>query len=38
MTDRPYPDLVRALQATHRRVQGLHSGELEPFRERPAAN
>jgi hypothetical protein len=38
VTDRPYPDLVRALQETHRRVQGLHSGELQPFRERPAAN
>jgi hypothetical protein len=38
VTDRPYPDLVQALQDTHRRVRGLHAGELEPFRDRPAAN
>jgi hypothetical protein len=38
VTDRPYPDLVGALQETHRRVPRLHSGELEPVRERAAAN
>jgi hypothetical protein len=38
VTDRAYPALVRALQLTHRRVQGLHSGALEPSRERPATN
>jgi len=38
VTDRPYPDMVEALQETHRRVPRLHSGELEPFPERPAAN
>jgi len=38
VTDRPYPDLVEALKETHRRVQRLHAGELEPVRERPAAN
>ena len=38
VTDRPYPDLVEALTKTHRRVRGLHSGELEPFRDRPAVN
>jgi hypothetical protein len=38
VTDRPYPDLVEALKDTHRRVQGLHSGDLEPTRDRPAAN
>jgi hypothetical protein len=38
VTDRPYPDLVGALVETHRRVQRLHAGELEPVRERPAAN
>ena len=36
-TDRPYPDLVGALVETHRRVQRLHAGEIEPVRERPAA-
>ena len=38
VTDRPYPDLVDALKATHRRVRGLHSGELEPTGDRPAVN
>jgi len=38
VTDRPYPDLVGALKETHRRVRGLHSGELEPTRDRPAVN
>jgi hypothetical protein len=38
VTDRPYPELVEALKETHRRVLRLHRGELEPFRERPAAN
>jgi hypothetical protein len=38
VTDRPYPDLVEALKETHRRVLRLHSGELRPFGERPAAN
>jgi hypothetical protein len=36
VTDRPYPDLVEALKETHRRVLRLHSGEIAPFRERPA--
>ena len=38
VTDRPYPDLVEALKETHRRVQGLHSGEIDPTRDQPAAN
>jgi hypothetical protein len=38
VTDRPYPDLVGALIETHRRVLRLHAGEIEPVRERPAAN
>ena len=38
VTDRPYPDLVGALVETHRRVRRLHAGEIEPVRERPAAN
>jgi hypothetical protein len=29
---------VDALKETHRRVRGLHSGEIEPFRDRPAVN
>jgi len=38
VTDRPYPDLVEALKETHRRVRGLHAGEIEPVRDRPAVN
>jgi hypothetical protein len=38
VTDRPYPDLVSALQETHARVLRLHRGELEPVRERAAAH
>jgi hypothetical protein len=38
VTDRPYPDLVAALEETHARVLRLHRGELEPVRERPAAH
>jgi hypothetical protein len=38
VTDRPYPDLVRALVETHRRVQRVHSGEMEAFRGRPPVN
>jgi hypothetical protein len=38
VTDRPYPDLVEALVTTHGRVRALHSGEVVPVRERPAAN
>ena len=38
VTDRPYPELVEALKETHRRVLGLHSGELQHFPDRPAAN
>jgi hypothetical protein len=38
VTDRPYPDLVAALEETHGRVLRLHRGELEPVRERPAAH
>jgi hypothetical protein len=38
VTDRPYPDLVAALQETHGRARRLHSGELQPFTQRPAVN
>jgi hypothetical protein len=38
VTDRPYADLVAALQATHRRVRSVHRGEIAPFAERAAPN
>jgi hypothetical protein len=36
VTDRPYPHLVEALKLTHRRLRGLHSGELAPVSEKAA--
>jgi hypothetical protein len=33
VTDRPYGPLVAALETTHRRLYGVHSGSLEPFAE-----
>jgi hypothetical protein len=36
VTDRPYPHLVEALKKTHRRLHGVHSGQTEPFAERPS--
>ena len=36
VTDRPYAELVQAMLQTHRRVRGLHTGALEPTRERAA--
>jgi hypothetical protein len=38
VTDRPYPELVEAMKATHRRVRALHAGTVEPVRERPLAH
>ncbi len=38
VTDRPYDDLVQALQATHARLYRVHSGEESPFATKPAVN
>jgi hypothetical protein len=38
VTDRPYPHLVEALEATHRRLRQVHEGELEPFADRARTN
>lgn len=35
VTDRPYPAMVAALQATHARLYGVHSGELPPVSRKP---
>lgn len=35
--NRPYPELVRAAIATHKRLLAIHAGKLEPFNERPQA-
>jgi tetratricopeptide (TPR) repeat protein len=37
-TDRPYPELVEAAKATHKRLYDVHSGKLAPFDERPRAS
>lgn len=37
VTDRPYPDLVSAMQATHRRLHDVHSGKVPPFAHKPRA-
>ncbi|MDR1369745.1 MAG: hypothetical protein LBJ72_06425 [Dysgonamonadaceae bacterium] len=35
ITDRPYPEMVKAMQETHRRLYNIHRGELAPFNEMP---
>ena len=37
VTDRPYPELVAAMCATHRRLQGVHAGTTAPFNQKPQA-
>lgn len=38
VTDRPYPELVEAAKATHRRLLDVHSGKIIPFSQRPMAS
>jgi hypothetical protein len=38
VTDRPYPELVKAAKATHRQLFDVHSGKTPPFNERPKAS
>ena len=38
VTDRPYPELVEAAKATHRRLLDVHSGKIRPFSQRPKAS
>ncbi len=38
VTDRPYPELVEAAKATHRRLREVHAGKAAPFHERPKAS
>jgi hypothetical protein len=37
-TDRPYPELVEAAQATNKRLLEVHSGRTLPFNQRPMAS
>jgi hypothetical protein len=38
VTDRPYPELVKAAKATHKRLFSVHSGKTAPFKDRPKAS
>ena len=37
-TDRPYPELVEAAKATHKRLLDVHSGKILPFSQKPKAS
>ncbi|MDH6306452.1 hypothetical protein M2459_003176 [Parabacteroides sp. PF5-5] len=37
ITDRPYPEMVKAMQETHKRIYQVHSGELAPYDISPKA-
>jgi hypothetical protein len=38
VTDRPYPELVEAAKATHKRLFDVHSGRILPFSQKPMAS
>ena len=38
VTDRPYPELVEAAKATHKRLLDVHAGRVPPFSRRPMAS
>ena len=38
VTDRPYPEMVKALIAVHKRLLAVHSGKATPFNRRPRAS
>jgi hypothetical protein len=38
VTDRPYPELVKAANASHGRLFKVHSGKTSPFAKRPKAS
>jgi hypothetical protein len=38
VTDRPYPEMVEAAKATHRRLFDVHSGRILPFSQKPRAS
>ncbi len=38
VTDRPYPELIEALKATHRRLWRVHLGTEKPFSQHAVAN
>jgi len=38
VTNRPYPELVQALKATHKVLYDVHTGKAKPFSHRPMAS
>jgi hypothetical protein len=38
VTNRPYPELVQALKATHKVLYDVHTGKVKPFSQRPMAS
>jgi hypothetical protein len=38
VTNRPYPELVEAAKATHKRLLDVHSGKVLPFSQKPRAS
>ncbi|NER26579.1 MAG: hypothetical protein F6J89_02850 [Symploca sp. SIO1C4] len=38
ITDRPYPELTEAMQATHHLLYSIHSGQQVPFAKKPFVN
>ncbi|MHC4207249.1 MAG: hypothetical protein ACYSTT_21555 [Planctomycetota bacterium] len=38
VTNRPYPELVQALKATHKVLYEVHTGKVKPFSRRPLAS
>jgi len=38
VTNRPYPELVQALKATHKELYDVHTGKVKPFSHRPIAS
>lgn len=38
ITDRPYPEMVKAMQETHKRLPGVHQGTVVPYNTMPKAS
>ena len=38
ITDRPYPEMVKAMKETHKRLYQIHNGELPPYDIKPISN
>ncbi|MDR3141303.1 MAG: hypothetical protein LBU37_06230 [Tannerellaceae bacterium] len=38
ITDRPYPEMVKAMHETHKRLYQIHNGTLPPYDVRPKAS